>query len=752
MLKISQYPKNTDGSPMNLEVGVLVDDTGNGGARLQAVPVGPDGAPIDAVGMVLVDPSGALVPVSALNMVGAATRVSLANITIASLSAGASRYLVETGRKGVFVWNPANLAALVAADPLQGVLVAPTNDPTGNSGAWVRHVEGFHNVKWWGAIGDDVTDDGPAFAAALVYLKALRVSGAATYNEGTATLFVPRSKYFLNVTTLDITVGLRIFGESLGELGGEGTQLRWAANTPGIRIQTGLSVGDTGAYAGNANLNGGDASIIEKLALIGPGGASAEYNAILMRARATIRDCYIANWQGDAIKIKAVAGGGAGTEGNANNWEVSRCGLINCRNGLFVDGADTNAGKAELIDAMGNRQWGIWDSSFLGNTYIACHTATNTLGPYKTDDISARNLFLNCYSESDQPTSVFVGPTLVIGGLHAAGVSGVSWLTGEQGLGAVGNFTVSGNLFVLGSQNEIGPQTGTASDNIFYLSNTNSNTVVNFRSYAAGVPQIDASLVGYRNFGLYLNARLGFNFQYNGVDTFKITSTGADIQTGKVLSYAGTNLLVSGVLTAAAFPAISGDVTRPAGSLVSTIAANIVTYAKFQQVAANSLVGNPTGSLANAQGITLAGGLTFSGTTITIGGAITAATSIAIAGTITSSGGGMGYATGAGGTVAQATSKATGATLNKLCGQVTMNAAALAANTVVSFTLTNSQIAANDELRVWVAGGEATAGSYLVTQSGNASGSRVVCVRNLTAGSLSEAVVIGFLVNKAAIA
>jgi hypothetical protein len=46
------------------------------------------------------------------------------------------------------------------------------------------------------------------------------------------------------------------------------------------------------------------------------------------------------------------------------------------------------------------------------------------------------------------------------------------------------------------------------------------------------------------------------------------------------------------------------------------IAANGVTYAMFQQVAASSLVGNPTGSLATPQGITLAPRLNFSGTTL----------------------------------------------------------------------------------------------------------------------------------------
>jgi hypothetical protein len=55
----------------------------------------------------------------------------------------------------------------------------------------------------------------------------------------------------------------------------------------------------------------------------------------------------------------------------------------------------------------------------------------------------------------------------------------------------------------------------------------------------------------------------------------------------------------------------------PAGSVATAnIQNNAVTYAKFQQVAASSLVGNPTGLLANSQGITLGNGLEFSGTTL----------------------------------------------------------------------------------------------------------------------------------------
>ena len=109
-----------------------------------------------------------------------------------------------------------------------------------------------------------------------------------------------------------------------------------------------------------------------------------------------------------------------------------------------------------------------------------------------------------------------------------------------------------------------------------------------------------------------------------------------------------------------------------------------------------------------------------------------------------------GYVTGDGGAVTQATSKSTGVTLSKKCGQITMDDAALAANTTVSFTLTNTTIAATDIIVLnHVSAG--TAGSYLLNAQA-AAGSASINVRNITSGSLSEAIVIGFVVVKAVIA
>lgn len=108
---------------------------------------------------------------------------------------------------------------------------------------------------------------------------------------------------------------------------------------------------------------------------------------------------------------------------------------------------------------------------------------------------------------------------------------------------------------------------------------------------------------------------------------------------------------------------------------------------------------------------------------------------------------GVGYATGAGGAVTQATNKSTAVTLSKVCGAITLNNAALAAGTIVSFVATNTAIAATDVLVLnHISGG--TPGSYSLNAR-CAAGSVTIDVRNNTGGSLSEAIVIQYALVKA---
>jgi hypothetical protein len=105
----------------------------------------------------------------------------------------------------------------------------------------------------------------------------------------------------------------------------------------------------------------------------------------------------------------------------------------------------------------------------------------------------------------------------------------------------------------------------------------------------------------------------------------------------------------------------------------------------------------------------------------------------------------IGYTIAAQGAVTQATSKATAVTLNKPAGRITLNGAALAGNTAVSFTLNNTLISNNDILVLNVsAGSVADATTYTTYVSSLGTGTAVITLRNLTGTSQSEAVVLNF--------
>ena len=110
---------------------------------------------------------------------------------------------------------------------------------------------------------------------------------------------------------------------------------------------------------------------------------------------------------------------------------------------------------------------------------------------------------------------------------------------------------------------------------------------------------------------------------------------------------------------------------------------------------------------------------------------------------------GLGYGTGAGGTVTQSTSKSTAVTLNKPTGQITMNNAALAAGGTVTIPVNNSLVTDNDI--VIVTFGALAGVSFNYTMSVEAAtGIFYIAVTNRSGGSKSEAVPINFAIIKGA--
>lgn len=133
---------------------------------------------------------------------------------------------------------------------------------------------------------------------------------------------------------------------------------------------------------------------------------------------------------------------------------------------------------------------------------------------------------------------------------------------------------------------------------------------------------------------------------------------------------------------------------------------------------------------------TFNGAVTFNSTATFNSGLTTgAADDIAGGGAITSSSAtaGIGYATGAGGTQTQSTSRSTGVTLNKITGLITCNSTSLAAGAEASFVVTNSSVAATDTVIVNVV--SSSTGTPVAFVTAVAAGSFTITLSNLHAST-----------------
>jgi len=111
--------------------------------------------------------------------------------------------------------------------------------------------------------------------------------------------------------------------------------------------------------------------------------------------------------------------------------------------------------------------------------------------------------------------------------------------------------------------------------------------------------------------------------------------------------------------------------------------------------------------------------------------------------------GGIGYDTGAGGSVTQLTSRTTGVTLNAICGTITTDDEVLLAEENADFTVTNSAVAIGDVVAVCIQSG-GDSGSTVVEVVTVAAGSFVISVANHGAAAPYEtaAILINFAILK----
>ncbi len=226
--------------------------------------------------------------------------------------------------------------------------------------------DGSYSFTMMGPAADGVTDDFPKLRALLDIGDTRTIS--ITFDE--------REYYMSRDIQLIRPAFLRGSGSGLDQ--NSGPKFVFPTDVAGIVINRQDTL-DGGRVPSRGI--GADGSLIVGLNLLSTTGADKTKHGIQMRARAFVDKVSAFGFSGNGIHIDATAGTSIDSRyGNANLWRVDTAYLNhNGGYGFYTAGADANSGAATGINAAYNGRGGIFDNSFLGNTYEGCHVAYNGL-------------------------------------------------------------------------------------------------------------------------------------------------------------------------------------------------------------------------------------------------------------------------------------------------------------------------------------------------------------------------------------
>ncbi len=334
------------------------------------------------------------------------------------------------------------------------------------------------NVRDYGAVGDGVTDDLPAFEAALAAFDAT-TSG---------TLYVPPGDYYWNGT---LQLNRRVHLRGSGPLGGydNTTRIFVASGNVGIFVRYETDDGGSAQYgrisdiklqssvaalpvwqpatsysagdrvraaddnrwhfvAQNSGTSGPSTPFVDGNAVAGADNAGytldgatltdngiewlpATYCGVLVEVACNLEDLLVAGFTNAGVHLQA----GLGQQPESHGTTVCNLSVIkqviSTGNGVgfLAKGGDANVCLFLQCDASasGNGQSGTgghayFDTSFLGNKYLNCHAAAATGRAFIIRGVAANGANLdNCYSEADCRPSLLAERVTAIGGQHGAG-------------------------------------------------------------------------------------------------------------------------------------------------------------------------------------------------------------------------------------------------------------------------------------------------------------------------------------------
>lgn len=321
-----------------------------------------------------------------------------------------------------------------------GIVIRPATIKLGSAGRWKRIYDvNTISVKWFGAVGNGVTDDTVAIQNALDWGKAL----IANDPRNGITVILPSGNYIIRPQAPDAEWALRV------------TKNVRLIGVGGLMHTTSVLFIDGAKTAILLEGGGASGTVIEHISFYPlPSGTGYRDGIVIHAGLVTINQCMFisAGRYGVVVESGIVKNGGGlvGPTGlpsetivNSNIWRVASCFFQLCgtpkydgsrsRGAAFYGhGSDANAGIG-LHCFFQQNNIGVIDDTLSGATWIACYSESSPIGFITAS--SGQPSFIGCFSEdieAGRAEGAGISTALLLGGSLSPSMQGATQHVGAQ--------------------------------------------------------------------------------------------------------------------------------------------------------------------------------------------------------------------------------------------------------------------------------------------------------------------------------